>query len=78
MKVGDLIQHRRNDQREAWGLGMIVDHCEPGACKAGVSVRNHWVIHFPNRKDKEATAEFIHNRISEGLDRDNLKWMLVA
>ena len=78
MKVGSLIQHRRNDQQDDWGLGIIVDRCEADACKAGVSVRDHWVIYFPNRNDKEATAELIHNRVSEGLDKDNLKWMVVA
>jgi hypothetical protein len=78
MKVGSLIQHRRDDQQNDWGLGIIVDHCEAGTCKAGVSVGHHCVIHFPNRRDKEATAEFVHNRVSEGLDKDNLKWMVIA
>ena len=78
MKVGSLIQHRRTDQQDYWGFGIIIDRCEAGTCKAVVSVRDHWVIHFPNRKDKEATAEFVHNRVSEGLDKDNLKWMVVA
>ena len=77
MKVGSLIQHRRDDSRPTWGLGMIVDQCEAGSCEARVSVQHHWVIHFPNRKYKESTAEFLHTRVSRGLDKDNLKWMVV-
>lgn len=78
MKVGSLIQHRRDDQQDDWGLGVIVDHCEAGTCDARVSVRDHWVIHFPNRKYKESTAEFLHTQVSRGLNSDNLKWMVIA
>ena len=78
MRIGSLIQHRRDDSRHMWGLGLIVGHCEAGTCDARVSVCEHWVIHFPNRKCKESTAEFIHSRVSEGLDKDNLKWIAIA
>lgn len=78
MKVGDLIQHRRHDDLWGWGIGMIVDQCIPGTCEARVSVQHHWVIHFPNRKHKESSAEFLHTQVSEGLDKDNLKWIVIS
>jgi hypothetical protein len=76
MKIGNLIHHRRQAGRDDWGVGLIVDYCEAGSCKARASVRDHWVIHFPNRTRPESSAEFIHTRVSEGLDKDNLKWMV--
>ncbi len=78
MKVGSLIQHRRDEHRGDWGLGIVVDQCIAGTCLQRLSVRDHWVIHFPNRKCKASTAEFIHTQISEGLDKDNLKWLVVT
>jgi len=78
MQIGSLIQHRRDEHRDEWGLGIVVDQCVPHTCEARVSVQHHWVIHFPNRKHKESTAEFLHTQVSEGLDKDKIKWMVIA
>ena len=80
MKVGDLIQHRgvlHRGEEDEWGLGIIVDQCEAGACEAQVSVQHHWVIHFPNRRHKGSMAEFVHSSVSQGVDKDNLKWLVM-
>jgi len=84
MKIGDLIQHRAARgftdgawRRDEWGIGMIVGHCQAGTCEARVHRHAHWILHFPNRKYKDSTAEFQHTRVSEGLDKDNLKWVVV-
>ena len=78
MKIGDLIQHRGyRGLEDHWGIGMIVGHCAQLECKAGVHRHAHWILHFPNRRDKEASAEFQHTRVSEGRDKDKLKWLVV-
>ena len=77
MKIGSLIQHRVEECRDDWGVGLIVDHCEAGSCGRRVRTVAHSVIHFPNRKYKAATAEFIHATVSKGLDEDNLKWVVI-
>ena len=76
MKVGDLVYHRRDEYRDDWGIGMIVDRCEGGACEVRDTEHDHWVIHFPNRRYVNATAAFVHTGPRPGRE-DKFKWVEV-
>ena len=60
MKIGDLVQSRWEEERELFGMGMIVDRCKAGQCDSQIHKHAHWVIHFPNRKARAGIAAFIH------------------
>ena len=77
MKVGDLIQSRWDEEREFYGIGMIIDRCEDNMCEQHVHVHAHWIMHFPNRKNKTSTADFIHSGPSRDREKQ-FKWVLAA
>ena len=79
MKIGDLVHHRRDEYRDDWGIGMIVDRCEAGACESLLRFplkHAHWVIHFPNRVHPRAMAAFVHSGPRPGRE-DKFKWVEV-
>ena len=74
MKVGDLVYHRHARGRDDWGIGMIVDRCEAGACASRPTEHAHWVIHFPNRLHPIGMAAFVHSGPRPGRE-DKFKWV---
>ncbi len=77
MKIGDLVQSRRVEERELFGMGMVVDRCETGQCDSQIHKDAHWIIHFPNRKDQESIAAFIHTGPVLGQEKQ-FKWVVVS
>ena len=76
MKVGDLVQSRWEEERELFGMGMIVDRCEAGQCDSHVHKDAHWVIHLPHKKAGAGIAEFIHTGPTPGHEKE-FKWRLI-
>ena len=74
MKVGALVHHRHARGRADWGIGMIVDRCEAGACESRPTEHAHWVIHFPNRVHPHAMSAFVHSGPRPGRE-DKFKWV---
>ena len=76
MKIGDLVQSRWEEERELFGIGMIVDRCEAGQCDHKIHKDEHWVIHFPNGRDKEGIAAFVHAGPMPGREKE-FKWRVI-
>jgi len=77
MKIGDLVQSRWKEERALYGIGIVINRCEEGACERQVHEDAHWIIHFPNRKEDGSVAGFIHTGPIAGQEKQ-FKWMVIS